>query len=325
MTCHDARELFSAHLDGALEPEARAGLEAHLAGCPDCRRELVRFEATVALLHAVEPARAPVGFVDRVLEHAAPVPWYARWRSRWSSPAALRRPIEVTVVALVALTAVYLYERTPEPRQAARESAPPAPTVSTAPAAPAPPRAEPLSRSAPVVPPPAPPQKKREAAGTRDARGNVAKAPAEEPAPSAAAPTVAAPVAAPPAASSESAPTHAQEAEQAEQQAKTTASPRAGPSGVAGRLAASADASGTLAVTDRAAAAGAIAELVTRLGGAEAARRADADTMVVELLVPGAKYRELAEGLARIGRWRPDREPVDPSAQVRVTLRLVAG
>ncbi|MBI2466970.1 MAG: zf-HC2 domain-containing protein [Candidatus Rokubacteria bacterium] len=35
MTCHDAREQFSAWVDEALGAEARAGLEAHLAGCAD--------------------------------------------------------------------------------------------------------------------------------------------------------------------------------------------------------------------------------------------------------------------------------------------------
>src|SRR5262249_62034574 len=67
VSCHDTRELFSARIDGALTDAERVDLDAHLAGCPDCRRELARFEATVVRLRAVEPARAPVGFVDRVL------------------------------------------------------------------------------------------------------------------------------------------------------------------------------------------------------------------------------------------------------------------
>ena len=74
MTCHDVRELFSALIDDALDAGERGALETHLATCAECRRELQRFRSTVALLHAVEPARAPVGFVDRVLAAARPTP-----------------------------------------------------------------------------------------------------------------------------------------------------------------------------------------------------------------------------------------------------------
>src|SRR5262249_13410557 len=77
MTCYDARDQFSALADDALASGERAALDAHLATCADCRRELQRFRDTVALLHAVAPARAPAGFVDRVLEAARPRPWYA--------------------------------------------------------------------------------------------------------------------------------------------------------------------------------------------------------------------------------------------------------
>ena len=74
MTCHDARERLSAYLDDALAPDERRDVAAHLEGCAECRRELARLDATVALLRRVEPARAPVGFVDRVVEAARPRP-----------------------------------------------------------------------------------------------------------------------------------------------------------------------------------------------------------------------------------------------------------
>jgi len=66
MRCHDARESLSAFLDEALAPEERQRVAQHLEGCPECRRELARLEQTMALLHRVEPVRAPLGFVDAV-------------------------------------------------------------------------------------------------------------------------------------------------------------------------------------------------------------------------------------------------------------------
>ena len=59
MTCAECREAFSARVDDALGADARATLEQHLAGCAECRREWQRFAATVDLLHAVQPERAP--------------------------------------------------------------------------------------------------------------------------------------------------------------------------------------------------------------------------------------------------------------------------
>ena len=324
MTCQDARELFSARVDDSLAPEERAGLEAHLAGCPECRRELVRFEATVALLHAVEPARAPVGFVDRVLHAARPEPWYARLHRRLLSPLALRRPIEVTVLALVALTALHLY-RGSELAQLTQQYAPSAPTAE------APRGADvPAARVAPA----APPAKKEQPAESRDAMRDLGKAPAEAPAPPAGgtAATAAAPppaTAAPEAARSELAARPAEPAAARERQAlvdegkaKSAAAARA--PGVAGRTTAPPDVSGTLAVADREAASRALAELLARLGGTQVGRRADAGGALVELVVPASAYPELVEGLARIGRWQPDSQPYSLPAQVRVGLRLVA-
>src|SRR5207244_78539 len=75
MTCHDAREQFSALIDDALDAPERTELDAHLAACADCRRELQRFRDTVALVRAAAPVRAPAGFVGCVLGAAGRVPW----------------------------------------------------------------------------------------------------------------------------------------------------------------------------------------------------------------------------------------------------------
>jgi len=40
MNCERAQLLFSAYLEGELQPEARTELEAHLAACQECARLL---------------------------------------------------------------------------------------------------------------------------------------------------------------------------------------------------------------------------------------------------------------------------------------------
>jgi hypothetical protein len=115
MTCHDAREQLSALLDDALGAAERGAIEEHLATCAECRRELERLRDTVALLRAVEPARAPAGFVDRVLEAARPEPWPRRLLRALLLPWPVKLPIEAAAIVLVAVGVVYVFRSTLEP------------------------------------------------------------------------------------------------------------------------------------------------------------------------------------------------------------------
>src|SRR5262245_47668533 len=99
MTCHEARERFSALVDEALSPSERALFDAHVSGCTECRRELERFQMTVAALRGIRPVRAPVGFVDRVLEAARPTPWHRRLAALLFQPFRVKLPIEVAAIA----------------------------------------------------------------------------------------------------------------------------------------------------------------------------------------------------------------------------------
>ncbi|KUK41674.1 MAG: Putative transmembrane anti-sigma factor [Clostridia bacterium 62_21] len=67
MRCVEARELFSARLDGELAPHEAAALEAHLAACAACRAELAAWEELSGQVRALAAdMRAPEGFARRV-------------------------------------------------------------------------------------------------------------------------------------------------------------------------------------------------------------------------------------------------------------------
>ena len=66
-TCEDYEELISARLDGALTDEERAALDAHLAGCPRCRRTAEELAQVDAALRSLAGA-APVDLTARVRE-----------------------------------------------------------------------------------------------------------------------------------------------------------------------------------------------------------------------------------------------------------------
>jgi putative zinc finger protein len=152
MTCDDAREQLSALIDDALGAEERGAVETHLTTCAECRRELERLRGTVALLRAVGPARAPAGFVDRVLEAAKPEPWPQRLVRALLLPWPVKLPVEAAAIVLVAVGVAYVFRATPELQQASRYSVEPGTTASDQ-FAPGPPAPD-LAREAPRAPEP---------------------------------------------------------------------------------------------------------------------------------------------------------------------------
>jgi hypothetical protein len=352
VTCHDARDQFSALVDDALTPGGRAAVDAHLVTCADCRRELQRFRDTVALVRAVGPARAPAGFVDRVLEAARPVPWYRQLARGLFLPWPVKLPMEAAAIVLVAIGVALVYRGAPELGQSAlydqgmRE----------------------MPRQAPeaLAPPP-----QREADVRHEAQDAREMAQAKDQMPSAASPAIASSSAAPPPAPAPPAevarqlarppagkpqqPAERREKKDAQATAKLEAPPaategeraqalpdvqqsysappapkaRADASGakqsappVAALTFAPPAVSGRLAVTDRDAALRAVVELAKRLGAVETRRADIADGQLLELTVPREAYAEFIRELAGLGRWQPSAEPAELPAQVRLVLQI---
>ena len=177
MTCHDAREQLSALIDDALGAEERGAVEAHLATCADCRRELERLRDTVALLRAVEPARAPTGFVDRVLEAARPAPWSRRLVRALLLPWPVKLPVEAAAIVLVAVGVVYVFQATQGLQQARHLGSVQPMTTASDQAAPAPPTQD-AAREAPSTPEAA--RAKQTARTLEGARQNKEQAPGQK-------------------------------------------------------------------------------------------------------------------------------------------------
>jgi Putative zinc-finger len=55
--CREWRESLGAYALGHLAPEERAGLEAHLEGCPECRAEVESLQSVALLLPHADPER----------------------------------------------------------------------------------------------------------------------------------------------------------------------------------------------------------------------------------------------------------------------------
>lgn len=355
MNCHETRERLSELLDLALAAPERAEVGAHLDGCPDCRRELDRLRATVSLLSRVERPRAPVGFVDRVAAAARPVPWYQRLGRRLFLPLNIKRPVQAAAMLVIAVLGVYLLQRTPEWRDAARpELQSPAPRSEpsgTTTAVPTPPPApgqkdlktgkvdsenlsEPASRAAreaentvraerrldsPQSSPPLAQEYKQEPKKEADADPlQKAGAPTSQAAP---APQVAASEAPSPAAPPAESGAKSRDAAEGQSGALAPLPPALS----AKRQSAMSGVLGRLNVKSRPAAVQGLADLLARLGGSETGRRQELGATVVEVLVPEARYADFVRGLTTLGTWTPEGQPAalptDPP-QIRLSIRI---
>lgn len=67
MNCDRTRPELGAYLDGELEPEKRAAVEAHVKTCPSCREELGRLRRVSGLVKSLGRERAPEGLLGKVM------------------------------------------------------------------------------------------------------------------------------------------------------------------------------------------------------------------------------------------------------------------
>ncbi|QLQ07692.1 MAG: hypothetical protein HZY76_17905 [Anaerolineae bacterium] len=84
---HQQIRLLLAHYRGSTDSE-RAHVEAHLAGCADCRTVRAYQQQNLAL--RTLPSRAPTTrlyhhLTDEIARQQAPRPWYQRLSAGWHS------------------------------------------------------------------------------------------------------------------------------------------------------------------------------------------------------------------------------------------------
>jgi anti-sigma factor RsiW len=124
-------DTLSAYLDDELAPAARREAEAHLAGCADCRDELVEVAAARQAIRIMPVHAAPRPLID-----AVPLP----------AAASRRRAVWAMVAAAAAAVALVLPSREPE-------VAPSLPSLADSHAARASITGDPLTQLAPIAVP----------------------------------------------------------------------------------------------------------------------------------------------------------------------------
>ena len=110
-TCDQALELLSARLDGALTPEEEAGLEEHLAHCPDCRAlaaDLEELHDAMPGLYQEPPPELKERVMAQIRAESAPISLdevrkkrsgRKTWRS-WGAMAAVMAVVFMSALAM---------------------------------------------------------------------------------------------------------------------------------------------------------------------------------------------------------------------------------
>jgi len=88
MTCGFDKGLLAAHYDGETTAEERVEVERHLAGCPECARDLASMKNLSAALKPLSRSAAPMSIAEGVLRDIAPVRSVSRSWVGWASSAA---------------------------------------------------------------------------------------------------------------------------------------------------------------------------------------------------------------------------------------------
>lgn len=104
-TCEDAELLLGDYLEGYLLDSQRGTLEAHLAGCAACRRELTALRSLEARLGEQCEVEVPAGLEQRIVDQL-PKRRFAPWMRRVMVTGGLSAgaAMVVTILGLLSLT-----------------------------------------------------------------------------------------------------------------------------------------------------------------------------------------------------------------------------
>ncbi len=107
--CQNIQPDLSAYVDGELAPSRRAEIEAHVASCPDCQRELAGLRALAAgvgALPRLQPAPRFLAEVRRKIAQGREPVESISWAEYLFRPFWLKVPLELAALIVVATLAV---------------------------------------------------------------------------------------------------------------------------------------------------------------------------------------------------------------------------
>ena len=111
MTCAEVQLLLSEYIEKSLDAIRMKAVEIHLLACPDCRAETEGFMDCIRQISELPLLDPPMGFTQRVMAHVREIESRPTGWRRVLAPFRIGAPIQATALVLVAVVAVFLYQK----------------------------------------------------------------------------------------------------------------------------------------------------------------------------------------------------------------------
>jgi hypothetical protein len=124
MNCVEAQKHFADLLDHSRDERLRK-VNDHLAACARCRQELAAVAACQRLVSALPPVEPPAGFTAQVMAEVRDTAHRSDLWQRLFLPLQIKLPLQATAVVLIAVLAVFIYQKESGQRQSTTTMPPP--------------------------------------------------------------------------------------------------------------------------------------------------------------------------------------------------------
>jgi hypothetical protein len=111
MTCAEVQLLLSEYIEKSLDTIRLKAVESHLLACPGCRAETEGLMDCIRQISDLPLLDPPIGFTQRVMAHVREIETRPSWWRRILAPVRVSVPIQATALVLVAVLAVFLYQK----------------------------------------------------------------------------------------------------------------------------------------------------------------------------------------------------------------------
>ena len=111
MTCAEVQLLLSEYIETSLDTIRLKAVESHLLACPGCRAETEGLMDCIRQISDLPLLDPPIGFTQRVMAHVREIETRPSWWRRVLAPVRVSVPIQATALVLVAVLAVFLYQK----------------------------------------------------------------------------------------------------------------------------------------------------------------------------------------------------------------------
>ena len=115
MECAKIKELLSEYIDGTLDAQNKALVEAHLLACKNCKEELASLKVIIKELGSLESVEAPEDFLEKIHERIKPRFKLGKIIQTLFFPLRIKIPLQfATATVMAILIFSFLYIQQPE-------------------------------------------------------------------------------------------------------------------------------------------------------------------------------------------------------------------